>query len=475
MPKPVAPKSRPDQISAGGGGGVGVAVAAAAVAVALLSNALMHSDSSFSLYPCLSPLHLSSLPPPQTLVPAPSSSSTFLLVQNPNPSNTGPGSRVLFVVSGPHGGGSRILLRFYVLQRQKKVFARAQVVCNQKDLQSDRRLGVLVDSLHGVSIKLTGSVNFMAMHSASSSKVWVFAVRLLGDDGVDDRGDGVVVKLMRCAVIECSKPLFSISLSFGLLILGEENGVRAFNLRQLLKGRDSKAKNSQSNLKPDGRKLRLPNGVIGADMRSDRCGKCDVLEGSSDLTCSCYLDGKKQLHLGSEKQRSIRLRQDSCELGACFVAFSGKNIEESKSRVTMSVKAISIQALSLKKFIILDSAGDVHLLCWCNPVIGSDMTPHMRQLPRVMNVHKLAVLADSSTRTQTLWVSDGQHSLHMMVASDMETVVNEKDRTENEEKLMHISAIRAIFASEKIEDVIPLAANAILILGQGNLYAYEVS
>lgn len=29
--------------------------------------------------------------------------------------------------------------------------------------------------------------------------------------------------------------------------------------------------------------------------------------------------------------------------------------------------------------------------------------------------------------------------------------------------------IRAIFASEKIEDVIPLAANAILILGQGNM------
>ena len=29
---------------------------------------------------------------------------------------------------------------------------------------------------------------------------------------------------------------------------------------------------------------------------------------------------------------------------------------------------------------------------------------------------------------------------------------------------------QAIFASEKIEDVIPLAPNAILILGQGNLW-----
>ncbi|XP_062106332.1 uncharacterized protein LOC133817750 isoform X2 [Humulus lupulus] len=439
-----------------------------------LSLALMHSDSSFSLYPSLSPLHqLSSLPPPQTLVPAPSSSSAFVLLKNPNSTNSKSGSesdsRVVFVVSGPYAGGSRILLRLYILQRQKKVFSRARVVCNQKDLRFDQRLGVLVDSVHGVSIKLAGSVNFMAMYSASSSKVWVFALKLVGDDN----GDGIAVKLMRCAGIECCKPLFSISVSFGLLILGEENGVRAFNLRQLLKGRDSKAKRSQLN--SNVRKLGLPNGVVQADVRGDRCGKCDVVEGTWEITCHCYLDGRKQKHLLSGKQRAIRLRQDSCEPGACFVAFSGKDAEELSARVKMSVKAISIQALSLKKFIILDSTGDLHLLCWSNHVPGLDMASHMRRLPRVMNVQRLAVLADSSIRTQTIWVSDGYHSLHMIAASDMETVVDENDRTENEEKLMQISVIRAIFSSEKIEDVIPLAANSTLVLGQGSLYAYEIS
>lgn len=78
------------------------------------------------------------------------------------------------------------------------------------------------------------------------------------------------------------------------------------------------------------------------------------------------------------------------------MAFSGKNVEELKSKFTMSVKAISIQALSPRKFIILDSAGDLHLLCWSNPVTGSDMAAHMRHLPQVMNLQKLAVLADSS-------------------------------------------------------------------------------
>ncbi|KAF4353248.1 hypothetical protein G4B88_028439 [Cannabis sativa] len=167
-----------------------------------------------------------------------------------------------------------------------------------------------------------------------------------------------------------------------------------------------------------------------------------------------------------EKQRAIRLRQDSSEFGACFVAFSGKDAEKLNARVTKSVKAISIQAMSPKKFIILDSAGDLHFLCWSNHVPGLDKASHMQRLPRVMNVQRLAVLADSSIRTQTIWVSDGCHSLHMMEASDMDTVVNENDRTDNEEKLMQFSVIRAIFTSEKIEDVIPLAANSTLVLGQ---------
>ncbi|XP_024026126.1 uncharacterized protein LOC21392027 [Morus notabilis] len=437
-----------------------------------LSLALMHSDSSFSLYPSLSPLRISSsLPPPQTTVPAPCSSSTFVLLQNPNSAEPRP----LFVASGPHAGGSRILLRFYILQG-KKLFHKARVVCNQKDFQFVERFGVLVDSVHGVSVKLAGSVNFFAMYSVSGSKAWIFAVKLVDDE---------VVKLMRCAVIECSKPVFSITLSFGVLILGEEWGVRVFNLRQLVKGRAKKVKNLQPNSKSDGRKSRLPNGVIGADVLGDlkdyvhseggdRCGKC-VIEGSSERTCNCYLDGKSNRHLVSVKQRAVRLRQDSSEAGACFLAFSGKDVEASKSRVITSVKAISIQALSPKKFLILDSAGNLHLLCWFNRVTGSDMTPHIRQLPQVTNVQKLAVLADSSIRTQTVWLSDGHHSLHVVAASDIVAAVSENDRTENEEKLMQISVIQAIFASEKIEDVIPLASNAILILGQGSLYAYAVS
>lgn len=259
----------------------------------------MHSDSSFSLYPSLSPLSLTSLPPPQTLVCPPSSSSTFLLLQNSNPNDPKTDSRVLFIVSGPYGGGSKILLRFYILQRQK-LFTKAQVVCSQKGLQFDQRLGVLVDCNHGVSIKLSGSVNFFAMYSVSSSKVWVFGMKLVGSNGNDD-GDGFVVKLMKCAVIECCNPVWSFSISFGFLILGEDNGVRVFNLRPLVKGRIRKVKPLHSTSIPEIRKLCLPNGVIGDAVHGDLggnmnsrgsgpCGKCEAVEGISQIACNGYLD-----------------------------------------------------------------------------------------------------------------------------------------------------------------------------------------
>lgn len=273
-----------------------------------LSLALMHSDSSISLYPSISPLSVSSLPSSYTLVPSPSSSSTFVLLQNPSPNCPDPNSRVLFVVSSPYRAGSQVLLRLYILQSQKKLFTRAQVVCNQKDLKFDQKLGVVFDVSHGGSVKLVGSSNFFAMQSVSCSKVWVFAVKLVGDN---DNADGVIVKLMRCAVIECCKPVWSISMSFGFLIFGEDNGVRVFNFRQLLKGRSRKVKSSTLNLKLEDQKLCLPNGLTGADVQS---GKCIVEKRTSLVTCNGYFDRKNNGRYASSKYGVLVLLSVSFQL-----------------------------------------------------------------------------------------------------------------------------------------------------------------
>ncbi|RVW44863.1 hypothetical protein CK203_087083 [Vitis vinifera] len=214
------------------------------------SLALMHSDSSFSLYPSLSPF---SPPSPQsqaptlTLVPPPSSFATFLLLQNPRPNSGAHNPRVLFVVAAPHRAGAAVILRFYVLQKTQ-LFTKAEVFCTQRDLQFDPKLGVLFNANHGVSVKL-------------------------GDDGV-------VLKLRKCAVIDCGVPVFSISVSGEFLILGEENGVRVFQLRPLVKGWIRKEQRESKN-------LNFPNG----------CGsKSAGVEANMEIACNGDLEGRTDLH-----------------------------------------------------------------------------------------------------------------------------------------------------------------------------------
>ncbi|KAF5961383.1 hypothetical protein HYC85_002592 [Camellia sinensis] len=433
-----------------------------------LSLALMHSDSSFSLFPSLSlpPLSLSSLPPPQTLIPPPSSSATFLRLLNPNP-NSPP--RLLFISSSPLRGGSSLLLRFWILLPNSHSFSKARVICNQTGLKfDDHKSGVVFSVNHGISIKLVGSINVFAMYSVSNCKIWVFAAKM-----VDEDDNGVVVKLIKCAVIDCSVPVFAISVSFGFLILGEENGVRVFPLRPLVKGRVKEHRRESKNLndgltkdKLEAQRLNLPNGVI------QRVNGTDVSNSDSVLRVNYGASGRGSKRSGDEdtleisslKLKSVKLRRDSKEGGSFFVAFKSKEVEGYKS--TKSAKAISIQALSPNKFVILDSTGELQLLCLSNPVLVSEIRCHVKQLTTSMKVEKLAILPDISTRTQTVWISDGRHTVHMLAVPDIDASFCESDGKDIEEKLIQISVLQAIFASETIQDIIPLASNAILILGQ---------
>lgn len=449
-----------------------------------LSLALMHSDSSLSLYPSFSPLSLSSLPSPQVIVPSPSSSAAFVVLQS---SNSDSDSKVLFVVSGPHKGGSQILLRFYVLE-SCKLFRKVQVVCTQKDLRSDDKLGVLVNFRHGLSVCLAGSVNFFAMYSVTSLKIWVFAVKMVA--GGDNE---MCLKLMRCAVIDCCKPIWSISISFGFLLLGEDNGVRVANLRPFVRGRGRKVRNlnadTTSNARREVKKSLLPHGEVCEGSGSTDLNGSSLVVGNNGFNaqasrnndagtsaCNGYLDGKLDKHSISVRPISVKLRQDASEGGIYFVALKGRVIDDLKSAKLMSLKAISIQALSPKKILIRDSIGDLHLLHLASTANGSDFSCNIRPLPHLMKVHTLTSVPDSSIRNQTVWLSDGHHSVHMMVIPDVDFDVTENRGVESEEILTkRISATQVIFAGEKIQDITSLSANVVLILGQGSLYAYTIS
>ncbi|CAL5369695.1 unnamed protein product [Camellia sinensis] len=357
------------------------------------------------------------------------------------------------------------------------------------------------------------------MYSVSNCKIWVFAAKM-----VDEDDNGVVVKLIKCAVIDCSVPVFAISVSFGFLIVGEENGVRVFPLRPLVKGRIKEHRRESKNLndgltkdKLEAQRLNLPNGVIQRVNGTDVSNSDSVLHvnyGASGRG-SKRSGGEDTLEISSLKLKSVKLRRDSKEGGSFFVAFKSKEVEGYKSTKVplQSAKAISIQALSPNKFVILDSTGELQLLCLSNPVLVSEIRCHVKQLTTTMKVEKLAILPDISTivtskedkgerkellnaalmqyrvmgchvgvqwstwadvlsylsGTQTVWISDGRHTVHMLAVPDIDASFCESDGKDIEEKLIQISVLQAIFASETIQDIIPLASNAILILGQVKL------
>ncbi|GFP84423.1 hypothetical protein PHJA_000586100 [Phtheirospermum japonicum] len=376
------------------------------------------------------------LPPSRPTIPRPlpTSSAAFLHLR------TAAGPTTLFLVSSPVPRPSATLLRFYILRDDR--FSRARVVSNHRDLELDQaRCGVVFRVDHGVSMKLSAGINVFTLLSVSSCKIWVFAVRLIAD--------GEALKLMKCAVIDCCSPVYTIRLLFGFLILGEENGVRVFPLQPLVKGNHRKEKKSS------GTRINNHHGV-GVTKASNGGGKTVATDGDSK-------------HSEPVKLRSVKLRQDSKDVGAFFVAFEdSKDVESSLSMkmTRRSVKAIFIQALSANCFVVLDSVGDVHLLSLSYSAQGLDNRCLMKRLTFTMKVVKLAVFEDVSTATQTVWISDGYHSVHLMIVSGMDNSFDKTEKIDTKEKLIQTSVTQAIFASEKIQEIVPLAANAILILGQ---------
>nr|GEU82775.1 hypothetical protein [Tanacetum cinerariifolium] len=360
-----------------------------------LSLALQHPDTSFSLYTNISPL----TPPPTTVptvvttVSPPSSAAVFLTLKT-----TATSSSTVFIVTSPFNNS--ILLRFYMLVNNK--FVRVKVRVKQRDMCYDeRKVGVLFKVNHGVNVNVVaGASNVFVMYSVTSKKVWVFGVKLC--EG------GEEVKVVRTAVIDCDLPVFSVGVSVGELVLGEENGVRVFNLRSLVKGR------VENGGKMEGKK------VNGSAVLYGKYGK--VIGGRRLVS---LVNGNVEEKIA--KLKPVKTRQNSKDGGVRFVAFKCNELEDhNSSKVpSTSIKAISVHFLAHNNLLILDSFGDLYLLSLSNSVSGSDSTCEMKKLTLSMKVQNLAVLPDDSSRPQTVWLSDGQYTIHAMIISDADSPTSE--------------------------------------------------
>lgn len=104
------------------------------------------------------------------------------------------------------------------------------------------------------------------------------------------------------------------------------------------------------------------------------------------------------------KHKALKLKQDARVGHACFVKFDRGNAIDLKfpSIPASSLKATYIQALSPETFMVLDSHGDLHLLCLPKSKLSSSskFDVHLKRLPHIMKVQHLAALPDSTMSMQ---------------------------------------------------------------------------
>ncbi|XP_042473373.1 uncharacterized protein LOC122055805 isoform X4 [Zingiber officinale] len=393
------------------------------------SLALVLDDFSAFLYPSLSPTRFPA--PNHTAVPPPSTTACFVRLL--------PSSRVLFLTAAPLAAGSSIQLRVWILLSRggsaASAFSPARL-----DFRNDRgRFSVTLGLRHG--------------HTMAAA-------------------EEATVHLMKCAVVELSLPIYSITVSMGFMLLGEVDGVRIFPLRPLIKGKLSKScvstiKKATASTGDLCKKI-LPNGL----MIPKNFIKSSLIPEVEEKT---------------DKLKTVRVTQDSSDPYSFFVFIKPAELQSYKGSKSTpsSLKAVRIHVLSEKKYVILDSAGGLHFLNF-NESGGMALElnaqssmpfnyAHACQLNNVMEVHFLSILPDISSEIQYAWLSDGEYSIHLISLVDADTADDEIDKDGSKEKSTVLSAVGAIFTNEKIQDLVPISSTLCLVLCRGNMFIYGVA
>ncbi|XP_022682084.1 uncharacterized protein LOC101768707 [Setaria italica] len=262
--------------------------------------------------------------------------------------------------------------------------------------------------------------------------------------------------------------------AMGRLLLGEAGGVRLFPLRGLMKsGKEKEGK--KEGVGAAGRKsLQKKNGMMNGWVMPVRRGS--------------HGGGGEGDDVSTRKLTTLRLKQSSGSYCPFLLTFQNDG-HNSKGGMELlkSEKAVSIHPLSKNsknKFLVLDSYGVLHVFSLSTTEVGSGAARkqyseniHTCRLDYPMKVQLSAVFPSSSIKTQIFWVSDGGHSVHVMSALDIESTNGDDEGVivERELATIKLSAIEAIFTSERVQDIVPLSKDTVLILGQGNMFLYGTS
>ncbi|CAO2166033.1 unnamed protein product, partial [Urochloa humidicola] len=423
--------------------------------------ALLFPDSSAHLFPSLptlAPGAASSSPAPApTPIPSPlATAACFALLL--------PSSHLLFLSAHPSPSSPAVHLRVYSLPSPPALprFAPSPLSFKRHASASGLPLQGLP---FGLGVRLAGGVNAVALLSLAAAQIWVLAPKLAAD--------GRTVELHKCAVVELepARPVYAMEVAMGRLLLGEAGGVRVFSLRSLMKGGKEKQGKKEGAGVAGRKSVQKKNGMMNGLVVPVRRG-IHVGGGEGDAVSTCKLT-------------TLRVKQSSGSY-CPFLLASQNDGHDSKGGVELLKleKAVSIHPLSKNKFLVLDSYGLLHVFCLSTTEVGSGAARKQYseniqtyRLEYPMKVQRSAVFPSSSIKTQIFWVSDGGHSVHVMSALDIESINGNDDDVIGERELVTIklSAIEAIFTSERVQDIVPISKDSVLVLGQGNMFLYGTS
>ncbi|KAK3161645.1 hypothetical protein QOZ80_1BG0079710 [Eleusine coracana subsp. coracana] len=419
--------------------------------------ALLFPDSSAHLFTSLpNPATAASLPAP-TAVPAPlAAAACFALLL--------PSSHLLFLTAHPAPGSPAVHLRAYALGSAPTLARFAPSPLSYKRHVSAS--GLPLPSLpFGLGVRLAGGVNAVALLSLAAGQIWVLDPRLAAD--------GRTVELHKCAVVELepARPVYAMEVAMGRLLLGEAGGVRVFPLRGLMKGGKEKERKVEGAVAAGKKSLHKKNGIVNGMVVPVRRGSHGG-RGEGDAVSTC-------------KFTTLRVKQSSGSYCSCLVTVKNDDRKLQGGMESLkSVQAVSIHALSKNKFLVLDSSGALHVFSLPNIEMGSGVgnkqcpeNIHIYHLNYPMEVQLSAVFPSGSTKTQIFWVSDGGHSVHIMSMLDIDSTDsnNGGDAKDGELTTINLSATEAIFTSEKVQGIVPISKDSVLILGQGNMFLYGTS
>lgn len=196
-------------------------------------------------------------------------------------------TKLYMLTTQPTGDGTCMEFRAWSCDARAFSPVTVEVGSEQIVVGSTGRVAARLEAPYGLDVKIGASINVVVVYSSSAGKIWIMAAKSASGKGsssgcshaaakgatalegkgtarADDReGEGATTRLLllNSVVLDCNRPVFSLHVSPQHLLLGENNGVRVWFLRPLIK--PSKMEKDKAQVKLIKPKLKVHEEVGG--------------------------------------------------------------------------------------------------------------------------------------------------------------------------------------------------------------------